>query len=42
MIVASMGKVRSAGRILIVNFEVKRPSIICRHKLDNYVKIVVA
>jgi len=36
-----MGKVRNACRILIVNVEVKRPCLICRHKLDSCVKIVV-
>jgi len=35
-----MGKVRTACRILIANVEAKRPSLICRQKLDNYVKIV--
>jgi hypothetical protein len=37
-----MGKVRTACRILRVNVDVKRPSPICRHKLDNYVKIIFA
>jgi hypothetical protein len=37
-----MGKVRTACRILVVNVEVKRPSLICRHKLDIYVKSFVA
>jgi len=35
-----MGKVRTACRMLIVNVEAKRPSLICRQKLDNYIKIV--
>jgi hypothetical protein len=41
-ILACMGKVRTACRILVINVEVRRPSLICRHKLDTYVKIFVA
>jgi hypothetical protein len=39
-IVAGMVKVRTACRILVVNTEVERKYLICRHKLDNFVKII--
>jgi hypothetical protein len=39
-IVAGMGKVRTACRILVVNTELERKSLICRHKLDDFVKII--